>query len=165
MTSIDALNSVKKDAFKVISMTLGRSIYACNDHWKIRLLPILKTHILGLPQGVEWRNEFLMHLVQNKVTDVKKIEYNLLVEKRFPGQTTRTLASFADIINNSKGDNKIVHSNEPLHEKCSRRLNHPKPNSYLTSERMANSNLTFAEDIVEIYNSLILSFIVFDFII
>ena len=51
--------------FSEASKELGRSKVACHDHWKIQILPILKTDILKLPQDEEWRQTFLEYIVNN----------------------------------------------------------------------------------------------------
>ena len=101
MNSIDTLNAVNEGNFEHVSTTIGRTTKACYNHWKLQILPILKTHILGLPQGVEWMHEFLVYMVNNKITDTKTIEYNRLVEELFPGQTSLSLSMFANNINNN----------------------------------------------------------------
>ena len=157
INSIGALTSVKTNDFEVISTTLGRTPNACQDHFKQQILPILKTHLLGLPQGVDWMKEFLVYIVKNEVIDVKTIEYNRLVEELFPGQTTHSLSRFANDLKVKTVKYKVVRSNEPLHKICARRLSEMTTCrfTYLGNEKMANSKLIYSENIVEIYKSLI----------
>ena len=71
MNSIASLNAVNQDDFEHVSTTIGRTTNACYDHWKLQILPILKTHILGLPQGVDWMHEFLVYMAKSKITHQK----------------------------------------------------------------------------------------------
>lgn len=110
---------------------------------------------MGLPQGVGWTKEVLMYIVKNKVTDVKKIEYKLLLEEMFPGQTGYSLAVFVNSIAKETVNRKQYRCNEPLHKICLRRLNQPDHTSYLGNNNRAASKLKYAEDIIKIYKSLI----------
>ena len=156
MNSIASLNFVKQSDFVVVSMALRHTTNACYNRWQAHILPIIKSHLLGLPQGVDWMKEFLMYVVKNEVTDVKKIEYNLLVEEIFHGQTSYSLRNFANSVRSTTVNQKRVRSNDPIHQLSLRQLNEPSPNSsYLGNEKMADSKLKYAEDIIEIYKSLI----------
>lgn len=154
MNSIDALNSVKDDDLSVVSTEIGRTKRSCYHHWKEQILPILKTNILGLPQGIDWMKDFLKYMEKNRIIAKKDIPYNKLVNEMCPGQTTRSLAVFANSIPRKWDGKKMIRSNEPFHEICLRWLNEPSPNSYLGNEKMANARLEYAEEIVKIYQSL-----------
>lgn len=161
MDSIDALNSLKGHDFADVSTEISRTTQACFHHWQDQILPILKKQILGLPQGKEWMEAFLIYLIDNKVKHAEKIEYNFLVENKFPGETNSSLTRFANTIKCSgmvKGDSKEARSKEPLHETCLMVWKNPSrksSNSYLGNEKKVNAHLEYAEDILTIYKSLI----------
>ena len=150
---------MKKDDFAAVSNEILRTNHSCFAHWQGQILPILKKHMLGLPQGQEWMKKFLIYLTENKVKDTEKIEYSFLVENKFPGETNHTLIQFANHRNRSgiaTVDGNGIRSKEPLHETCLRELKNPSvKSSYLGNEKMANAHLEYAKEIVTIYKSLI----------
>merc|ERR1712218_320817 len=72
INNLDIMMSLKKGDFSEVSKELGRGTKACYLHWNHQLLPILKTDILKLPQGEEWRQTFLEYIVKNEIKSTKQ---------------------------------------------------------------------------------------------
>ena len=137
-----------------MSKATKRTKIACFHHWEKRILPILKTDILQLSQGVEWMEDFLKYVVANRILTPKQIPYNQVVKDICPGQTSRTISNFVNHLHREWNGEKLVRSKDPLHEICTKRLNEPTAQSLLGSEKMANSKLEYVEKILELKNSI-----------
>ena len=110
---------------------------------------------MGLPQGVEWTKNLLGYIIENKIITVKQIPYNQVVNEICPGQTSRSLQYFANSLYLETKDGKSIRSKAPLYDICAKRLEEPPSNSYLGNEEMTNSKLNYANEILEIRNSII----------
>ena len=154
MDNVDDLNSVREIDCEGISKELRRSVSSCWLHWQRYLLPIFRTHILGLPQNLEWKKDVMEYLIHNKVEVLEDIDYNKVVKDVCPGQTTHSLSVFIRSIRKStvKGE-KNLHK-EPLHELASKSFSDPGPPSSLCSETMVQKKLDHACSIVKVYEDL-----------
>ena len=151
MDNVDDLNSVREIDCEGISKELRRSVSSCWLHWQRYLLPILRTHILGLPQNLEWKKDVIVYLMYNKIEWLEDIAYNKVVKDVCPGQTTHSLRLFIFHIRKRtvKGE-KILHK-EPLHELASKRINDPGNSSFLCDETVVQKKLEHACSIVKVY--------------
>ena len=127
---------------------------SCWAHWIQCVLPILKTHELGLPQSLEWKKDVLMHIVDKKVEVLEDIDYNQLVTDVCPGQTTTSLQVFIKDIRRTTVEGKQIVSKEPLHELASKSVRNPRPSSSLRSETMEQKKCDHACSIVKMYEDL-----------
>ena len=143
------------DDFIEVSKEIGRTKEACFKHWGRSILPILKTDILQLPQGVEWMEDFLKYIVANRIVTPKRIPFNQVVKDICPGQTSTIISEFANNLLIERNGTKRVRSKDPLHEICTKRLEKPPVNSYLGSEKKANSKLQYIEKILELKNTIL----------
>ena len=110
---------------------------------------------MGLPQGVEWMKNVLGYIIENKIITVKKIPYNQVVNKICPGQTSASVKCFANDVARVWKDGKYVRSKSRLYDICAKRLEEPSSNSNLGNKDKANSKLNYANEILEIRNSII----------
>ena len=154
MDNVDDLNSLREIDCEGISKELKRSWKSCWRHWQICLLPILRTHILGLPQNLEWKKDVMVYLVDNKVECLEDIDYNKLVKDVCPGQTTNSLQHFIKNIPKTTVKGKHILRKEPLHELASKSISDPGNSSFLCSETMVQKKLDHACSIVKVYEDL-----------
>ena len=152
--TVDDLNALRMIECEGISEELKRSWLSCWKRWQHCLLPILKTHKLDLPQGVEWKKDVLRLIVDKKVESLEDIDYNQLVNDVCPGQTTQSLQIFIAHIRRTTVEGKQIMSKEPLHELASKSIRNPGNNSSLCSETMAQKKCDHACSIVKIYKDL-----------
>ena len=110
---------------------------------------------MKLPQGVEWMRDVLDYIVKNKVLTVKDIPYNKMLKEVCPGQTSRTISSFASQFQREWDGKRQIRSTQPLHQMCLKRLNEPSVYSYLGNGKKTDAKLKYIEDIIEIKNWLI----------
>ena len=132
-----------------ISKELKRSRTSCLSRWKGCLLPILKTHELGLHQSLAWKKDVMMYLTDEEVESLEDDDYNQLVQDVCPGQTTHSLRDFISSIRAATVEGKTIKRKEPLHElasNCSIRL--------CSKTRMLQKKLDHACSIVKIYEDL-----------
>ena len=147
MNDPDFLDSSKTNDFDQISADIGRSKSACNSRWMNSIVPILKSHTLGLPHNEEWRNDVLQDVIEKKFGSVKEIPYDKLVRDVCPGQTSRSLSTFFNNLSNHAGDT-------PFYEYCKKHLNNPHPNSYLGNEKLTKAKSEYAFQILQIKQKL-----------
>ena len=99
--------------------------------------------------------DFLKYIVANRIVTPKQIPFNQVVKDICPGQTSRIISEFANSLFLEWNGEKRVRSKDPLHEICTKRLNEPPVNSYLGSEKFANSKLEYIEKILELKNTIL----------
>ena len=151
MDTVDDLNSLRMIDCEGIPKELKRSMHSCWGRWQFGLLPILRTHILGLPQNLEWKKDVIVYLMDNKIEWLEDIDYNKVVKDVCPGQTTHSLRVFIrDIRKRTVKGEKILHK-EPLHELASKRINDPRNSSFLCDETVVQKKLEHACSIVKVY--------------
>jgi len=155
LKDLDGITSLKVDDFIEASTELGRSKNACYDHWNRKVLPIIKTDILGKPQGVEWMKNLLDYIIENKIITAKQIPYNQVVNEIVPGQTSRSVQELVNRLPRERKDGKNVLSKSPLYDICAKRLEEPSPSSYIGNEEMTNFKLNNANEILEVRNSIL----------
>ena len=154
MDSADDLHSLTMIDCVGISKELKRSRTSCLSRWKRCLLPILKTHELGLHQSLAWKKDVMMYLTDEEVESLKDDDYNQLVQDVCPGQTTKSLQRFIYDIRRTTVEGKQIMSKEPLHELASKSIRNPGNNSFLRSETMAQKKCDHACSIVKMYEDL-----------
>ena len=147
MNDVDFLNSIKTNDFDQILADIGRSKDACYDHWKIHIVPILKSDTLGLPQNEEWRKDVLRYVIEKKFGRVKEIPFNKLVRDVCPGQTSTSLSGVMRNLSRFAGD-------MPFYEYCRKHLNDPHPSSYLGNEVLITKKSEYASQILQIKRKL-----------
>merc|ERR1719347_1847392 len=81
---------------------LGRTPTSCFCNWNYILLPILKTHVKGLPFDMNWnwKENVIQYIITEKIEHPQDIDYHLLIHDVCPGQTLGSLKIF--ISNRSK---------------------------------------------------------------
>jgi hypothetical protein len=107
-----------------------------------------------LPQGVEWMKNILDYISENKIITVKQIPYNQVVNEICPGQTPKSVQIFANNLSREWKDGKKIRSKSPLYNICAKRLEEPSSKSCLGNEEMTNDKLNYANEILEIRNSI-----------
>ena len=154
MDSVDGLHALREIDCKGIAKELERSRKSCWHRWQHKLLPILKTHFLGLPQNTEWRKDVMVYISDNKIERVEDVDYNQWVKDVCPGQTTSSLRLFIHSIRRATVNGKTVRCNEPLNVLSSKRLSDPAPQSFSRSETLVKKQLDYAHNIVKAYEDL-----------
>jgi hypothetical protein len=96
----------------------------------------------------------LDYISENKINKVKQIPYNQVVNEICPGQTSRSVRTFAYSLSWEWKDGKQVRSKSPLYDICAKRLEEPPSKSYLGNKEMTNDKLNYANEILEIRNSI-----------
>ena len=140
---------------------LQRSENACYEHWNTVLLPIIKTHELGLPQDHSWQNNILNYIVREEITNIEDLDLHYLETKLCPGQTIHSIKRFLQRIRRiqryteDKKDTKnqshescpstITKTTEPLWVICMQ---------WLESKRGAKQSKQRMIDISDIYDRL-----------
>ena len=119
----------------------------CYSRWNIHIVPVLKSDALGVAQNVEWMNDVLRYIVQEKYASTKEIPYSRVVRDCCPGQTSHSVSLFLNSVKRSEKDTQ-------LHELCKKRLADPSPNSYLGNDKMAQEYLQYACEIVKLKQTL-----------
>ena len=72
------------------------------------MIPILKTHILGLTHSNEWKQKLDDYIINEKIESVIKVDYHALSNKMLPGQSadfSRKYLSNRYYCNNNKDAN------------------------------------------------------------
>ena len=153
-----SLESVSHYDFIVVSEKLQRTPLSCLKHWQDNLLPILKTHHKGLPLSAEWKKDFMLYVIKNKIRHPKELDLSLAVEDVCPGQTSFSLYNHAAFTlsnyrkrNVSKNLKDLI-----LYEIMTMQMeNKNAPNSHFNVKKM-EKNLRRKIDIVDIYKSMML---------
>ena len=97
---------------------------------------------------------FVDYIIENKINKVKQIPYNQVANEICPGQTSTSVHSFANNLYLEWKDGKRVRSKSPLYDICAKRLEEPSSNSYLGNEEKTIDKLNYANEILEIRNSI-----------
>jgi len=86
--------------FSELGKVLGRSPHSCYGHWNRSILPILKTHVKGLPFDMNWnwRENFIEYIIRKKIELPQDIDYDMLIHDVCPGQTRSSLVHFINDI-------------------------------------------------------------------
>ena len=156
--NVHDLDSIKLSAFKEPSKKLSRSVGSCHRRWTVRLVPILKAHLLGIPYNFTWKKDLMEYIVDNAIDEIGEIDLHQLVKDIFPGQTRQSLHSY--IFNNTyiRVEGSLArkhHSKEPLHEQFHRKLIEPPIYNISNAHQMKDEeNVQRAADIIKIYDSL-----------
>ena len=127
---------------------IGKSKVACYLRWTTYIVPVLKSDALSVAQTVEWRNDILRYIIQEKFASIKEVPYSKVVRDSCPGQTTKSVGGF---LNGISRDGKDT----PLHELCKKHLTNPSPSSLLGNEEMAQGYLQRASEILKLKQTLI----------
>merc|ERR1712150_383418 len=101
------------------SQKLQRTNKACDRHWNQVLLPILKTHLKGLPLSAEWKKDFMLYVIKHKIRHPKELDLGLIVDQVCPGQTSQSVSSYArGAVSDykKKGNTAENHKDLPLDE-------------------------------------------------
>ena len=75
---IASLCSVNQAEFGDISKELQRTKNACYLHWQEVVLPILKTHIMGLPQNTDWMRDIQRYIVNKQIKSMDELDFDLM---------------------------------------------------------------------------------------
>merc|ERR1712150_368278 len=91
-----SLETVVKGDFNEVSQKLQRTIGSCVRHWYDNLLPILKSHLKGLPLSAEWKKDFMLYVIKHKIRRPKELDLGLIVDKVCQGQTTQSVSYYTN---------------------------------------------------------------------
>ena len=128
----------------MVSEELDRDRSSCWLHWQKDLIPILKAHILGLPQDLDWRRDVVRYLTDNMVETEEDVDYNLLLEEMCPTQTAYSLRHFVFSQRQTKVKGTSVVLKEPIHYIISKRSNNPSGNSFFSNTNMEYRKIRYA---------------------
>ena len=127
---------------------IGKSKVACYLRWTTYIVPVLKSDALSVAQTVEWRNDILRYIIQEKFASIKEVPYSKVVRDSCPGQTILSVGVFLNSLSRSAKGMKF-------HELCKKHLTNPSPNSYLGNEEKAQEYLQRASEILKLKQTLI----------
>jgi len=130
------------DSFKFTSLTdeLPRKPETPRQRWKRRLLPIVKSYVLKIPEFPEkyfhLKEEIIQYIIENEIECKDDIDAIKIEKEMFPGQTVGSIKQFINSLENDKLD-----KHEPLYEVCKRRdlfylINDHFQNSYHSIEQL-----------------------------
>ena len=148
LNNIDFLDSSKAKDFVTIAKMVGKSKDACYRRWNTYIVPVLKSDALGVAQTVEWRNDILRYIIQEKFSSIKEVPYSKVVRDSCPGQTTKSVGNFLNKLSRGGKDT-------PLHELCKKHLDNPPPSSLLGNDEMAQEYLQHSSEILKLKQTLI----------
>ena len=153
---ITSLESVVFRDFKIVSQKLERSMGSCERHWLNILLPILKTHINGLPLDNEWKKDLIKYIIKQNISHYKELDLALVMEQVCPGQTISSVLHYLSNCQNHKKTQKpSKYDDLPLYRMVEIRLNDAGPNCSFHSGKVAEKSLQHKSDIVKLYESMI----------
>ena len=89
----------------------------------------------------------MRYVIDKKFNNVKDIPYNKVVRDVCPGQTSNALSLFFNNLS-------IYAGGMPFYEYCRKHLNNPHHNSYLGNEKLAQTKLEYALEILDIKQKL-----------
>ena len=146
--------------FKSVARSIERSELACYRHWHDVLLPILKTHELGISQTHVWQNDVMKYISESKISDIEDVDFYYLENKLCPGQTISRIKSFVRGLRAKKltvkgevPSTKTIELTEPLYEICLQRLKCPRAQANF-APKSTKSKQQRIKEIVDIYNKL-----------
>merc|ERR1712150_56098 len=151
-----SLETVVKSDFNEVSQKLQRTIGSCERHWYVALLPILKTHLKGLPLSAEWKKDFVHYVIKHKIRHPKELDLDLIVDEVCPGQTRQSVAYYTNnAVSNQRRNTAENLKNLPLYEILKIQMNNESPQNPLFNEKMMEKDLQRKTDIVDLYKSII----------
>ena len=156
-SNIASLERIVTSDFEVVSKKLKRPVESCLFHWKLTLHPILKTHIKGLPLTYEWKRELSDFIIKLKIRRVEELDISLVVDQVCPGQTRISIAHYVHQFKNTSMNRKDLAENVkdvPLFEIMEISFNKPGPNNPFRSPKVAEKDLQYKNDIVNLYEKL-----------
>ena len=99
--------------------------------------------------------KLLVYIIESKIITAKQIPYNQVANEICPGQTAVSLTKFGNSLFQERKDAKKVQSKSPLYNICAKWLDDPPSQSYLGNEEKKNDKLNYANEILEIKNSIL----------
>ena len=141
---------------------------SCRLRWQTQLLPILKTHSLGLHKFpfrssdyFQWMTDVLRYITEQRINEVEEVDFHYLEKELCPGQTFGSINEYVrNLIKTEKkrvlksSESSIV-EHKTLHELCSKRLNGPKARCGPSNEKWIKLKMKHVEKIVKIYKVII----------
>ena len=118
ISSPESLKSVKITDLKNATNVIPRGQRMIFDHWNRRLLPTVLSYLYGAPE-IQWKEEFLKYVVEQKVMSLPSMNWTDVLQK-WPHQTKHTLSHLLDLASRSKSTSKC-----PLYQQVSAYLSHP----------------------------------------
>ena len=143
----------EKDVYTVLDKITNSEIIINNFEPERHYLKIINIPETNFPVLKE--SYTTPKIIKNKITTTKKIPYNQVVDEICPGQTSWSVAKFASNLARETKDGKTVLSKAPIYDICAKRLEEPPLKSYLGNEEKANDKLNYANEILEIRNSIL----------
>ena len=146
-----SLETAVTSDFNEVSQKLQRTKGSCYKHWKVILLPILKTHLKGLPLSPEWKKDFRLYIIKHKIRHYKELDLGFIVDEVCPGQTSKSISYYANYVQQIPKNIK----NLPLYEIMKIKMNVKAPNSLVFNSKKMEKDLQRKNDIVDLYKSII----------
>merc|ERR1712150_337183 len=153
----NSLETVVESDFNEVSQKLQRTNNSCDRHWYRVLIPILKSHLKGLPLSAEWKKDFMLYVIKHKIRHPKELDLGLIVDKVCQGQTTQSVSYYTNhaVANYKKSRNTAENvKNLQLYEILKIQMNNESHNNPLFSEKRMEKDLQRKNDIVDLYKSI-----------
>merc|ERR1712043_143992 len=153
-----SLETAVPSDFNEVSQKLQRTNKSCDGHWNQLLLPILKTHLKGLPLSAAWKKDLVLYVIKHKIRHPKELDLGLIVDEVCPGQTTQSVSYYThNVVYRYKEIRNIAENlkNLQLYEILKIQMNNESPHSALFNEKMMEKDLQRKNDIVDLYKSII----------
>ena len=118
ISTVELLKSVKRrEQLSGLKEILHRGLPNITNRWNCRLMPVLLSYMYGVPE-IQWKEEFLKYVVQQKVTNMASMDWADVLQK-WPYQNRFSLTKLLDTASNYSKE-KL-----PLYQLVSAYLSHP----------------------------------------
>ena len=143
--------------FKSAAIKLQRPFNTCYSRWQGYILPILKSHNLGLSQNFDWIIMLLEYIVKNQIENINDVNFEHILNDICPGQTRHSLR--VTLVNVSySGQVKNAGQTKSLYRLCEDRLTSTSKNPHLGLQKENNKRLKdrlkHAKEIINCYNNI-----------
>ena len=134
---------------------MQRSTNTVYYHWKNPVLPILKTHIIGLnlEENWLWQKRLMMHIIEEKIERSSDINYYELLAKEIIGQTYTSLSHMVRQFSYKTQNSVKVLSNDILWQRVEKSYLDESPQMLCFSEKRQLKQLELIHNIIEAYES------------
>ena len=150
---VNLIENISRPEFSGCSKALKRSNESCYHHWMCVIVPVLKTHFLGLPLNVDWKLKMMSYIVENKIKYESEVDIDLVLDRIAPGQTKNSLFIFESTLRVVKVNGRKTKSELFLYQLVENRLKEQSQNNpcFNKNHKREEKRLKRANDIIDFY--------------
>ena len=121
------------------------------------IAPTLKTHLRKLPLTNDWKEDVLLHIVNDNIKHKKEMDIDQVLEEIAPRQTSKSLLLYLDRLTRETVNGVKKQSKLPLCDLASKRFKEQDPSSSLFNKnhKGEQKRLEWCEDVISNYKRLI----------